>query len=591
MEYETPFFLFDLDRIRARFDRISSAFNGAVVYYAVKANNNREVLGELAEAGSGFDIGSKHEAEQLLALGVEPEKMIFSAPIKLQSHIRDTFRMGVDLFVFDSEEELLKLALLAPGSRVLVRLAVGNSGSFFPLGVKFGTPPEEAVSLMLKAGALGLRPHGIAFHVGSQCTRKETWREAMELSAAVARELAAAGLDCPALDIGGGFPIKYSEDVPSVEEIASEVLEVFAGRFPPGTEMLVEPGRYVVGESAILATTVIGRARRGGEDWLFVDVSAFHGLLEAQQMNGRFPYPIRASHNGTANRKFVLSGPTCDPDDTIMAEVWLPDVKIGERLYIQNVGAYSFVYATNFHGFSPPEIHLLSRGASLDEFGAGETGAQPYSEFGEEKRYETEHEGQVARTYFYIKVIPEHWREPLWRCYDESMHSTEAIQEQSCYDRESFMEAMSDHGYGKVVLTVDGEPVGLLMGTNDLERARAAYINPSFIEKRFAREVAEGRFWYMTCWYISPKLRNLGFVRQMFTAVTHGIKEKRWVFGGDITDSKLFVLDIIEKVSAEEGYPIKSRLLGTQSYFAFTGVLDEERDGAATGELISQGKS
>lgn len=585
-ERQTPFFLFDLGRIRSRFERISAAFPGAGIFYAVKANNHEEVLAELAAAGSCFDVGARHEAELLLSLGVEPERMIFSAPVKLQSHIRDAYRMGIDMYVFDSEEELSKLALLAPGSKVFLRLAVGNEGSFFPLSMKFGAPPSEACALMSRASELGLSPYGIAFHVGSQCTRVETWREAMEVAAGVAWELHAIGIDCRALDIGGGFPIRYTEDVPSIEEVASSVLEIHRERFPVGTRLLVEPGRFVVGESAILATTVIGRALRGDEEWLFVDVSAFHGLLEAQQMNGRFPYPVRASHNGTASRRYVLSGPTCDPDDTIMAEVWLPEVKVGERLYIQNVGAYSFVYATSFHGFSPPEIHMLSDGGSLEAYWGEEPADGFVPEYGEEKRHEVEHDGQVARTYFRIKDIPHRWLEPLWRCYHQSMHYSEAVQEQSCYDRESFIGVLRDPDYEKVLLTVDDRPAGMLIATGNMEKAKAAYINPAFIENRFPREVAEGNFLYITALFISGELRNIGFVRQMFVAITDGIRDKGWIFGGDVTDSKLFVPKMIERISAEEGYALKSHLLGTQSYFAFTGPDHEWRGSEPAGDAL-----
>ena len=110
-DYQTPFFLFDLGKVRKRYERMASAFPGAPLFYAVKANNHKEVLGTLASLGSKFDIGSRHEAELMLELGVDPKDLIFSAPVKLQSHIRDTHSMGIDLFVFDSEEELTKLAL------------------------------------------------------------------------------------------------------------------------------------------------------------------------------------------------------------------------------------------------------------------------------------------------------------------------------------------------------------------------------------------------------------------------------------------------------------------------------------------------
>ena len=359
--YSNPFFLFDLDRVRAKFDAISSAFRGSSVFYAVKANNHRQVLSTLIEMGSGFEVGSKHEAELLFELGVSPDKLIFSSPVKLPSHIRDTFRRGMDFFVFDSEEELDKLAILAPHSRVLVRLAVNNEGSMFPLSLKFGSPPEEAIALMRKARELNLRPHGIAFHVGSQCKRKETFREAMETSADVWRTLESDGMKLQCMNVGGGFPIPYNGEVPSIEAIAHEVKKVLISRFPPGVDLIVEPGRYMVGDAAMLVTTIIGKARRGEENWLFLDVGAFHGLMESLQVKGEFPYRVKTAKSSLTLQKYVLTGPTCDPDDTILNEVWLPEVGVGDKLYIMNTGAYSFVYASNFHGFVAPEVRFISQ--------------------------------------------------------------------------------------------------------------------------------------------------------------------------------------------------------------------------------------
>lgn len=358
--YSNPFFLFDLDRVRASYRSISGAFRGAPIYYAVKANNHRQVLSTLIEEGSRFEVGSKHEAELLFDLGVSAGDMIFSAPVKLPSHIRDTFRRGVDFYVFDSEEELNKLAILAPHSRVLVRLAVSNEGSMFPLSLKFGAPAEEAISLMRSASEMNLNPYGIAFHVGSQCKRKETWREAMETAAGVWRALEGEGMALRCLNVGGGFPIPYADEVPTIEDIAHEIRKVQISRFPAGIELVLEPGRYLVGNAAMLVTTVIGKAQRGEENWLFLDVGAFHGLMESLQVKGEFPYKVKAARKSVKQQKYVLTGPTCDPDDTILNEVWLPEVGVGDKLYIMNTGAYSFVYASNFHGFSAPEVRFIS---------------------------------------------------------------------------------------------------------------------------------------------------------------------------------------------------------------------------------------
>ena len=360
LNYSTPFFLFDLDRIREKYEAISSAFPGASIHYAIKANNNREVLKTLISAGSKFEIGSRQEAALILELGVSPKDLTFSAPVKLPSHIRDTYQMGVDLLVFDSEEELRKLAILAPKSRVLLRLSVSNEGSMFSSGLKFGAPAEQALSLMQEVLNQGLIPHGLAFHVGSQCTRKETWLEGLETASMVWGTLEGEGIPLTVMDISGGFPIKYIHEVPSIEEIARDVRKLMTSRFPSGAQLMLEPGRYLVGDSAVLVSTVIGKAKRNGENWLYMDVSAFHGLMEALQVSGEFPYQVKTTRDGQSRMKYVLTGPTCDADDTIVNEVWLPEMQVGDRLYIMRTGAYSFVYSSNFHGFTTPDIYCIS---------------------------------------------------------------------------------------------------------------------------------------------------------------------------------------------------------------------------------------
>lgn len=572
-DYQTPYFLFDLGKVQNRYERMNAAFPQAAIYYAVKANNNTQVLNTLISAGSKFEVGSKREAEMALGIGATPKDLIFASPVKLQSHIRDTYRMGVDLFVFDSEEELSKLSFLAPGSRVLVRLAVENEGSLFPLSMKFGTPAEHAVELLQDAREMGLIPYGVAFHVGSQCTRKETWLEAMTSAAWVFSAVEARGIRCRALDIGGGFPVKYIDDVPTIEEIAGGVLGIFRSRFPEETELILEPGRYLVGESAVLVSTVIGKAKRGDEEWLFLDASALHGLMEAQQVKGRFPYPVKTSKNGTSLRKYVLSGPTCDPDDTILSEVMLPQVKVGDRLFIQNTGAYSFVYASNFHGFAPPDIHMLSGTECFETL----WGERPFSEggfepeFDEDKRFVFEQDGETATLYFYLRTTPEKWLEPLWEIYQESLQHDVSIQEQSCYDHDSFIAALIDPDYNKCIMVVDDRPVTMLLLTNILEKAAIAYINPQFLRNRFPQEVEEGLFYYITALCTSRHLRNFGFVNTMLSTLFETVAERRWALGGDVCDHSAFLPEFIERISAEAGFPLKTHLLGTQKYLAFIG--------------------
>lgn len=358
----TPFFVFDLDRVTQNYLMLREALNAEDIYYAVKANNHPLILSTLRRAGAKFEVGSAGEIRLLQQLGVPPSDIIFSVPVKLIADISYAYSLGVELFAFDTEAELKKLAEYAPGVKVLLRISVSNEGSMFPLNNKFGAPAKEAIELLGKAQQNKLVPYGVAFHVGSQCERKETWVEAFETALRIWRE--ADGLPLRLLNIGGGFPAPYKEETVSVEAIAVEINRAFS-RFPPQTRMVLEPGRIIVADAGMLAASVIGTAERNGNNWLYLDIGALHGLFEAVQARKKFPYRIVADKQAQERKRYVVTGPTCDPDDTILEEVLLPEMEIKDKLVIMNAGAYSIVYATEFGGFLPPRAYFLQDNSRL----------------------------------------------------------------------------------------------------------------------------------------------------------------------------------------------------------------------------------
>ena len=194
----------------------------------------------------------------------------------------------------------------------------------------------------------------------------------------------------------------------------------------------------------------------------------------------------------------------------------------------------------------------------------------------DENKYSCEHEGQTCDVHVGLAKVPEEWIEALWELYDESLRVEEAIQEQACYTHETFSSALRDPEYYKSVLVIDNAPLGLLVLTNNLEKAKVAYINPDFIGKRFQKEVEEGRFGYITCLFISSRVRNLGFVNLMVEACMDTIRERNYVLALDVSDSRSFIPDMLVKQGEQFGYPLKKQLLGTQSYFAFRKLPESE---------------
>ena len=352
---ETPALLLDRRLVRRAYREIREAMPGVEILYAVKANPHSAVLDTLAKEGSGFELSSTPELEAVLALGVGADHLISSNPIKSVDFIRRSMQAGLRTFAFDSRNEIEKLARHSPGSRVYLRIVVDNTGSEWPLSKKFGVNSSEALDLFRAAADLGLQPYGLTFHVGSQCLNKNNWVNALYLAGELWNVLARHGISLSMLSLGGGLPVKHTKPIPSYLEVGEGIAAALKEALPPDIRLTMEPGRALVGEAAVLVTTVIGKASRGLEEWLYTDVGVFNGLMETV---GGLKYEIR-TERAAPPRTYTISGPSCDSFDVMFQGMELPEVQVGDRLYIMNAGAYTLCYASSFNGFGPPGVHVI----------------------------------------------------------------------------------------------------------------------------------------------------------------------------------------------------------------------------------------
>ncbi|MBI5140766.1 MAG: type III PLP-dependent enzyme [Nitrospirae bacterium] len=355
----TPYLVMDKDRIARKARLIGRNIRRAEVYYAVKANTHPEILAMLHGMGLGFEIASGGELRGLLELGVPPEKIISSNPMKTEKFIAEAASAGVTHFSFDSRDEIDKLARLHPSCGVYIRLTVPNEGSEWPLSRKFGVETEEALALLIYAREKGIRPLGITFHVGSQCTNPYNWDMALSKAARLWEMARDAGLELSILNLGGGYPIRYTKDVAEIETIERRVDEQLARLFPPDIRIFIEPGRGMVGDAGIFVTSVHGTACRIDENWMYVDVGVFNGLMEGV---GGIRYTWLSESSGPVTgqmKEWTLSGPSCDSFDVIDKGVRLPHPEVGDRMLVLGCGAYTTCYASEFNGFSIPKTILL----------------------------------------------------------------------------------------------------------------------------------------------------------------------------------------------------------------------------------------
>lgn len=362
----TPFLVMDLDVVADRYRTLRAALPGVDIYYAVKANPLPEVLELLAGLGSCFDVASWGEVEACFAAGVSGDRISFGNTIKRRRVIGASYAAGVRNFAFDSDAELDKIIDQAPGSIATCRILCDGAGSAWPLSEKFGVSPEVATPMMVRAAAAGLEV-GISFHVGSQQHDVMAWDRALEEVGATVKHLSDHGIDLAVLNLGGGFGSVYVDDMtPTAAEYGAAILAAVDQRMAPVTDapMIVEPGRYLVGDAGVIQSEVMLVASKDpnvDERWVFLDVGVFTGLFEV--LGEAIRYPIRTPRSGP-DGPVIIAGPTCDSVDVLYQHCGyrLPrDLAEGDRVELLTTGAYTVTYSTvGFNGFAPLATYVIA---------------------------------------------------------------------------------------------------------------------------------------------------------------------------------------------------------------------------------------
>ena len=366
-EHGTPLFIIDHEVLRETYRQFKKYMPRVQAYYAVKSNPHPEVVRTLYKMGASFDVASMPEFElvhdyikHLPAKERQDfiwDKIIYANPVKAIETLEALDQYKI-LLTYDNIEEVKKIKKHAPNSGLVLRLQVPNTGSVVELSSKFGCPSGEAVDLMLAAKKAGLGVEGISFHVGSQCTNFENYIQALNLAAGIFNEANSRGLNLKLLDIGGGFPAPYDSQVKPFKELAKKINSEIDRLFPKDIEILAEPGRFMSATCATLVAKVIGKADRSGKRLYYIDDGIYHTYSGV--LCDHIPYQLKAIKKGKTQISSVF-GPTCDALDTISLSNPLPDLKIGDYVYSENIGAYTWASSTNFNGFPPATVIHLNK--------------------------------------------------------------------------------------------------------------------------------------------------------------------------------------------------------------------------------------
>ena len=362
---ETPCLVVDLDVIAEAYDLLRWHLPLARVYYAVKANPAPQIVTMLGRKGANFDVASRGEIELCFANGISADRLSFGNTIKKEKDIAFAYQAGLRLFAFDSAFELSKLARAAPGAQVFCRILVACAGAEWPLSRKFGCAPDMAVELLRRARDLGLDPYGVSFHVGSQQTDLGQWDGAIGAVAHMFSALAEADVELRMVNIGGGFPAHYRGDVPPIDGYARAVTAAITRHFGNHLpEIIIEPGRSLVGDAGIIQSEVVLISKKGSGDdrrWVYLDVGKFNGLAET--MDESIKYRIITPGRNGASGPVILAGPTCDSADILYerTDYRLPlGLEVGDKVEILSTGAYTASYASvEFNGFTPIRTYCI----------------------------------------------------------------------------------------------------------------------------------------------------------------------------------------------------------------------------------------
>ena len=353
-QHGSPLLILDCATLERQYQKLAQALPDVDLYYAIKSLPHPAAIQTLAGLGAGFDIASSGEIELLQQFRVPPRHTIHTHPIKRDHDIRDALRFGCTTFVVDNVYELEKLVPYCSRVGLLLRISFPNAESPVDLSKKFGCHPNDAMFLLQKAHALGLHVKGLSFHAGSQCPTARNHVTAIEACGSLMmryNELSGRWLSI--LDIGGGFPVDYLDEVPNIDDFCRPIRCALAD-LPEHVQVIAEPGRYLSAPSMTGIASVIGKAHRHDRTWYYLDDGVYGSY--SGQLFDHAQYPLQVFSDLPHTEAAVLAGPTCDSIDVIEEQLDLPPMAIGDLVIGTQMGAYTAASATDFNLFKRASI-------------------------------------------------------------------------------------------------------------------------------------------------------------------------------------------------------------------------------------------
>jgi ornithine decarboxylase len=343
---KTPLLILSRSSLRKQLSDLSQALPGVDIHYAVKSNNHPAILEEVAKSGCSYDVASYREILSSIEAGGHARNMVHSHPVKSLPEIEHAVAAGIELFVIDNPYEIDKFIPYKDKVKLLIRPKVTESDAVVNLSYKFGCEAPEVLPLAEKMKSLGIRFHGLTFHVGSQCLSNRIYVKAIKMASRLIKQLEENGFTTRVLDIGGGFPVTYTSTAPSIGKFCATIANCLRKNIDPAVRLICEPGRFISATAVTLVASVIGKSIRSGKPWYFLDDGLYGSFSGRVYDHAR--YQVFTNRNTTWKRS-VLAGPTCDSFDVIYKDILLPPLEVGDILSFPAMGAYCAVSASSFN--------------------------------------------------------------------------------------------------------------------------------------------------------------------------------------------------------------------------------------------------
>ena len=393
-QYGTPAYVYSRAALTAALKEFQDVLGahpagaGALVCYAVKANSSLAVLNVFARMGAGFDIVSGGELQRVLAAGADPKKVVFSGVGKTAAEMKQALAAGIFCFNIESAPELERLNQVAGecGQKAPVSFRVNpnvdpKTHPYISTGLKeakFGVAYEQALALYRRAAALpNIEVTGIDCHIGSQLLDPSPFVEALDRILALVDQLTVEGIQLHHIDIGGGLGIKYKaeQEQPTVASYLNPLLDKLAGR---GLQIVMEPGRRLVGNAGLLLTQIEFLKEGEGKNFAIID-AAMNDLMRPALYEAWHDINPVVPRDG-ASRDYDVVGPVCETGD-FLGQARPLNVQPSDLLAVMSAGAYGMAMASNYNTrpravelmVDGDTVHVIRQRESVEQLYAGES--------------------------------------------------------------------------------------------------------------------------------------------------------------------------------------------------------------------------